>query len=139
MGDQGAMIRPYPPRMFKKAVQQGRNERGGETYSCLYVGPLSEARTKLAAFFNILPLAELQFRPPPVIQPDAVSYVAHPFQSAQRGVGGIDGGIVSKSRGDERLCLTVGRGEAQTVGRLRRHLSIQKVIDERRRQIFIAR
>ncbi len=40
--------------MFKKAVQQGRSERGGEAYLLRYVEPLSEARTKLEAFFNIL-------------------------------------------------------------------------------------
>lgn len=40
--------------MFKKAVPRGRSERGGEVYFCLYVEPLSDARTKLAAFFNIL-------------------------------------------------------------------------------------
>jgi hypothetical protein len=40
--------------MFKKAVQRGRSERRGEAYSVPYVEPLSEARTKLAGFFNIL-------------------------------------------------------------------------------------
>ncbi|BCA57161.1 hypothetical protein W02_43010 [Nitrospira sp. KM1] len=40
--------------MFKKAVQQGRSERGGEAYSLLYVELLSDARTKLADFFDIL-------------------------------------------------------------------------------------
>ncbi len=40
--------------MFKKAVQRGRSERRGEAYSFRYVEPLSDARTKLAAFFNIL-------------------------------------------------------------------------------------
>ena len=48
--------------MFKKAVQRGRSERRGETYSCLYVEPLTDARTKLAAFFNILLEAALLFR-----------------------------------------------------------------------------
>ena len=47
----------HQSRMLKKAVQQGRSERGGEAYSCLYAEPQSDARTKLAAFFNIL-LAE---------------------------------------------------------------------------------
>jgi hypothetical protein len=42
------------PRMFKKAVQRGRSERGDEAYSFRYVEPPSEARTKLADFFNIL-------------------------------------------------------------------------------------
>jgi hypothetical protein len=40
--------------MFKKAARRGRSERGGEAYSSLYVEPLSDARTKLGAFFNIL-------------------------------------------------------------------------------------
>jgi hypothetical protein len=40
--------------MFRKAVQQGRSERKGESYSAPYVEPLSEARTPLADFFNIL-------------------------------------------------------------------------------------
>jgi hypothetical protein len=40
--------------MFKKAVQQGRSERRGEAYSESYVEPLSDMRTKLADFFNIL-------------------------------------------------------------------------------------
>ena len=40
--------------MFKKAVQQGRSERRGEAYSFPYVESLSEARTPLADFFNIL-------------------------------------------------------------------------------------
>jgi hypothetical protein len=43
--------------MFKKAVQRGRSERRGEAYFSLYVEPLSDARTKLAGFFNILPVA----------------------------------------------------------------------------------
>jgi hypothetical protein len=42
-------------RMFKKAVQQGRSERRGEAYSGPYVEPLSDVRTPLADFFNILP------------------------------------------------------------------------------------
>jgi hypothetical protein len=40
--------------MFKQAVQQGRSKRRGESYSLPYVEPLSDARTKPAAFFNIL-------------------------------------------------------------------------------------
>jgi hypothetical protein len=40
--------------MFKKAVQRGRSERKGEAYSVLYVEPLSDARTKLADFLNLL-------------------------------------------------------------------------------------
>ena len=65
------MIIPGPKiarRMFKKAVhfthppqarqdaplpEQGHSERGGEAYS-LYVAFPSDARTRLAAFFNIL-------------------------------------------------------------------------------------
>ena len=40
--------------MFKKAAQQGRSERKAEAYSLRYVEALSDARTKLEAFFNIL-------------------------------------------------------------------------------------
>ena len=40
--------------MFKEAVQRGRSERGGDAYILPYVEPLSDARTKLADFFNIL-------------------------------------------------------------------------------------
>ncbi len=36
------------------AVQRGRSERRGESYSAPYVEPLSETRTKPADFFNIL-------------------------------------------------------------------------------------
>jgi hypothetical protein len=41
--------------MLKKTVQQGCSERKGESYFVSYVEPLSEARTKLADFFSILP------------------------------------------------------------------------------------
>jgi hypothetical protein len=41
-------------RMLKKAVQQGRSERRGESYSVRYEEPLSEARTRLADFFSVL-------------------------------------------------------------------------------------
>jgi uncharacterized DUF497 family protein len=40
--------------MFEKFVQRGRSERRGEAYSASYVEPLSDARTKLADYFNIL-------------------------------------------------------------------------------------
>jgi hypothetical protein len=40
--------------MVKKAVQRGRNEQRGDAYSLPYVEPLSDARTTLADFFNIL-------------------------------------------------------------------------------------
>jgi tetratricopeptide (TPR) repeat protein len=40
--------------MVKKASQQGRSERKPEAYSSRYVEGLSDARTKLGAFFNIL-------------------------------------------------------------------------------------
>jgi hypothetical protein len=36
------------------AVQQGRSERRGESYSAPYVEPLSDASTPLADFFSIL-------------------------------------------------------------------------------------
>ncbi len=40
--------------MVKKVVQQGRSKRGLEAYSFRYVESPSDARTQLAAFFNIL-------------------------------------------------------------------------------------
>ncbi len=40
--------------MFKKAFQQGRSERRGDAYPEPYVEPLSDARTPLDDFFNIL-------------------------------------------------------------------------------------
>ena len=43
-----------PRRLFRKAVQQGRSEQRGESYSVLYVEPLSDARTPLADFVNNL-------------------------------------------------------------------------------------
>jgi hypothetical protein len=46
--------------MLKKAVQQGRNERSAEAYPLGYVEGLSDARTKLADFFNILLLDEIE-------------------------------------------------------------------------------
>jgi hypothetical protein len=42
--------------VFKKAVQQGRSERGAEAYPLGYVEGTSDARTPLADFFNILPV-----------------------------------------------------------------------------------
>ena len=50
-------------RMFKKAVQQGRSERRPEAYPLGYVEDLSDARTKLADFFNILLLNEIELDP----------------------------------------------------------------------------
>jgi hypothetical protein len=47
-------------RMFKRAVQRGRSERRGEAYSVPYVEPLSDARTKLVDFFNIMLLDEIE-------------------------------------------------------------------------------
>jgi hypothetical protein len=44
----------YDSRMFKKAAQQGRSERKVEAYSLVYVETLSDTRTKLGDFFNIL-------------------------------------------------------------------------------------
>ncbi|BCA55051.1 hypothetical protein W02_21910 [Nitrospira sp. KM1] len=43
-----------PCRLFRKAVQQGRSERRGESYSLPYVEPLSDARTPLEDFVNSL-------------------------------------------------------------------------------------
>jgi hypothetical protein len=48
-------------RMFKKAVQQGRSERRPEAYPLGYVEDLRDARTKLADFFNIMLLDEIEF------------------------------------------------------------------------------
>jgi hypothetical protein len=42
-------------RMFKKLVQRGRSKLDAEAYSFRYVEASSDARTKLAGFFNILP------------------------------------------------------------------------------------
>jgi hypothetical protein len=42
-------------RMLKMAVQRGHSERRGEAYPQGYVEPLSDARTKLADIFSILP------------------------------------------------------------------------------------
>jgi|GEM_PF-2238077 len=36
------------------AIQRGRSERRGESYSLSYVEPLSDARTKLGDFLSIL-------------------------------------------------------------------------------------
>ena len=47
-------------RMFKKAVQQGRSERRPEAYPLGYVEVLRDARTKLADFFNIMLLNEIE-------------------------------------------------------------------------------
>lgn len=41
-------------RLFKKPVQQGHRERNGEAYVVWYIEALSDARTKLAGFFNSL-------------------------------------------------------------------------------------
>ena len=45
--------------MFRKAVRQGRNERKPEAYCLSYVDGLSEARTTLADFCNMLVRAEV--------------------------------------------------------------------------------
>jgi hypothetical protein len=37
----------WPCRLFRKAVQQGRRERRGESYSLPYVEPLHDASTPL--------------------------------------------------------------------------------------------
>jgi hypothetical protein len=46
--------------MFKKAIQRGRSERRPEAYPLGYVEDLSDARTKLVDFFNILLLNEIE-------------------------------------------------------------------------------
>ena len=45
---------PTPARRDAHVTVQGRSERSGESYSALYVEPLSDARTLLADFFHIL-------------------------------------------------------------------------------------
>jgi hypothetical protein len=51
--------------MFKKAVRRGRSERRVEAYSLRYVEALSDARTKLADFFNtLLQPAQRRDQPP---------------------------------------------------------------------------
>jgi hypothetical protein len=40
--------------MFKKAIQRGRSERKSRGVPLRYVEALSDARTKLVAFFNTL-------------------------------------------------------------------------------------
>src|SRR5688500_12933389 len=44
----------YINRVFKKAFQRGHSEGRGEAYPRGTLSPLSGARTKLVAFFNIL-------------------------------------------------------------------------------------
>jgi hypothetical protein len=64
--------------MFKKALQQGLNERRGEAYSAPYVEPLSDARTTLETFFNILLISNPERRGNQAaeagsfVQPDAI-------------------------------------------------------------------
>jgi hypothetical protein len=43
------------PQDAQKGRQQGRSERRASTYPLGYVEDLSDARTKLPAFFSILP------------------------------------------------------------------------------------
>src|SRR6478672_12979463 len=64
-------------RMFKTAVRRGRSEGGGEAYSFRYVEPPSDARTKLAAFFNILLV---------VFQCDALQDIGHVFATVGAGL-----------------------------------------------------
>ena len=52
-----------PYRTRKNAVQQGRSERRGESYSLSYVVPLSEARTPLVDFVNSLLARQHHSRP----------------------------------------------------------------------------
>ncbi len=46
--------------MVKKSFQQGRSERRAEAYPLGYVEGLSDARTKLEEFFNILLQREVE-------------------------------------------------------------------------------
>jgi len=49
---------PTPARQDAPLRMRGRSERRGEVYCAPYVEPLSDARAKLANFFNILFVAE---------------------------------------------------------------------------------
>jgi hypothetical protein len=53
-----AVIR-WPCRLFRKAVQQGRRERRGESYSLPYVEPLHDASTPLADVVNSLLMSKM--------------------------------------------------------------------------------
>jgi hypothetical protein len=46
--------RPTPVRQDAPLRNQGRSERRGEAYFGLYVEPLSDVRTQLAGFLDIL-------------------------------------------------------------------------------------
>jgi hypothetical protein len=48
------LTRPTPARRDAPFRGRGRSERGAEAYSFRYVEAMSDARTKLADFFNIL-------------------------------------------------------------------------------------
>ena len=52
------MIPPDPSRMLKPFVQQGHSQRRAEAYPWGYVEGLSDARTRLADCFSILPEGE---------------------------------------------------------------------------------
>jgi len=53
------------------AAQRCCSERRGEAYFVLYGEPLSDARTKLADFFTILPKGEFTTRQPPESRPSS--------------------------------------------------------------------
>jgi hypothetical protein len=55
--------------MLKKAVQRGRNKRGGEAYVLLYGERLSAVRTKLADFWSILTISCYSARSYPRLSP----------------------------------------------------------------------
>ena len=57
-------------RLFRKAVQQGRSERRGESYFVPYIEPLRDARTLLAGFVNSLIITPhcLRARPPALLR-----------------------------------------------------------------------
>ena len=48
------LTHPTPARQDAPLRWRGRSERRGDSYSALYVEPLSDARTPLADFFSIL-------------------------------------------------------------------------------------
>ena len=54
------LTRPTRARRDAPFPKRDRSERRGEAYSATYVEPLSDARTKLVDFFNILLLNEIE-------------------------------------------------------------------------------
>ena len=69
----------HPPAAARRDApcpKQGRSEREGETYFFRYVEPLSDARTKLAVFFNTLLAFSLNYLRCVATMPQFRSYSA---------------------------------------------------------------